>query len=153
MLIGADGQGIWINESRNIGFGHRRLSILDLSDVAKQPMPYLNERYWITLNGEIYNFLEIKDELKLKGFSFATESDTEVILAAYHEWGENCHHKFNGMWAFAIYDSLNKQFFSQGIGSGLNLYILQMRSSLFLHQKSRLFIKSWVIIILLMKLL
>lgn len=87
-----------------VAFGHRRLSILDLSDLGHQPMSYL-DRYWIVYNGEVYNHIEIKIELEDKGYSFASHSDTEVILAAYHEWGESCVNKFNGMWAFLIFDA------------------------------------------------
>jgi len=109
---GPDGRGIFID--RNIGFGHRRLSILDLSKKAKCPMNSgikTNNRYWITFNGEIYNFIEIRDELKQKGYSFSTDSDTEVVLKSYIEWGESCQYKFNGMWAFAILDNLEKSIF------------------------------------------
>ena len=95
----------------NSAFLHRRLSILDLSDAGHQPMPYLNERYWITLNGEIYNYLEIKDELSTKGYEFKSNSDTEVVLASYAEWGADCVSRFNGMWAFAIWDSLKEEVF------------------------------------------
>lgn len=84
-------------------FGHRRLTILDLNITGHQPMSYLN-RYWIVYNGEIYNYLEIKQELEENGLLFKTKSDTEVILASYHKWGPECLKKFNGMWAFAIYD-------------------------------------------------
>jgi asparagine synthase (glutamine-hydrolysing) len=89
---------------------HRRLSIIDLSDSGHQPMNYA-DRYWITLNGEIYNYLEIKEELRSKGYSFKSTSDTEILLAAYIEWGEDCIQRFNGMWAFAIWDSKENSFF------------------------------------------
>jgi asparagine synthase (glutamine-hydrolysing) len=108
---GPDGRGVWLNEQQNVGLGHRRLSILDLSEAGKQPMTNENNRYWITFNGEIYNFLEIKAELAKKGYAFRTNSDTEVILAAYHEWGEEMQHTFNGMWALAIYDTENHSLF------------------------------------------
>lgn len=88
---------------KNVGFGHRRLSILDLSDIGKQPMSYL-DRYHITYNGEIYNYLEIKSELLLLGYTFKSETDTEVIMAAYDAWGLECLQHFNGMWAFALLD-------------------------------------------------
>ena len=84
---------------------HRRLSILDLSPNGHQPMSYLNRRYWIAYNGEIYNFIEIREELKALGYEFLSNSDTEVILASYVEWGNECLNKFNGMWAFIIYDN------------------------------------------------
>lgn len=84
-------------------FGHRRLSILDLSADGHQPMVYLN-KYTITYNGEIYNYLELKKELLDEGYTFSSDTDTEVILASYDKWGENCVSKFNGMWAFSLYD-------------------------------------------------
>lgn len=105
---GPDGSGFFCN--KEIYLGHRRLSILDLSKKAKQPMAY-NNRYQITFNGEIYNFLEIKNELLQKGYSFKSDSDTEVILASYVEWREKCLNKFNGMWALAIWDEKEKELF------------------------------------------
>lgn len=99
------------NQKALIAFGHRRLSILDLSPAGHQPMSYANGRYWIVLNGEIYNYIEIRVELMNKGYQFFSNSDTEVILAAYQEWGIDCQHKFNGMWAFAIYDTLKMEIF------------------------------------------
>ena len=106
---GPDGEGTF--QSPDIFLGHRRLAILDLSDKGKQPMPYANDRYQITYNGEIYNFIEIRDELKKLGHTFRSESDTEVILASFVEWGETCVQKFNGMWAFAIWDTKSKELF------------------------------------------
>lgn len=106
---GPDGSGIW--HSNEITLGHRRLSILDLSDQAKQPMPSQDQRYWITFNGEIYNFVELRGELESLGYRFRSASDTEVILAAYDAWGEACQLKFNGMWAFAIWDTRDKSLF------------------------------------------
>lgn len=88
-----------------LGFMHRRLSILDLSDAGKQPLSYNDERFWITYNGEIYNYIELREELQSLGYSFSTQTDTEIILAAYQAWGKSCLHRLNGMWAFAIYDS------------------------------------------------
>lgn len=106
---GPDGDGIVIFD--NAVLAHRRLSIFDLSDNASQPMSYANKRYWITYNGEIYNFYELRNELIDLGFSFKSKSDTEVILAAYQIWGESCQNRFNGMWAFAIWDTLAKTLF------------------------------------------
>ncbi len=106
---GPDGRGI--ERLEGITLGHRRLAILDLSENGRQPMSYADGRYWITYNGEIYNFLEIRAELVDKGHVFRSESDTEVILAAFVEWGEECLHRFNGMWAFAIWDNLEKTLF------------------------------------------
>lgn len=106
---GPDGSGVW--HTPDITLGHRRLSILDLSDQGKQPMPSRDQRYWITFNGEIYNFVELRAELEGRGYAFRSASDTEVILAAYEVWGPDCQLKFNGMWAFAIWDSREKTLF------------------------------------------
>jgi asparagine synthase (glutamine-hydrolysing) len=97
---GPDAEGFYYHE--NVGFGHRRLSILELSELGSQPMKYSD--YVITYNGEVYNYIEIREELIGKGYQFKSNSDTEVILAAYQEWGFDCVHHFNGMWAFAIHD-------------------------------------------------
>ena len=106
---GPDGWGLWQEEGATLG--HRRLAILDLSENGKQPMSYADERYWITFNGEIYNFLEIRQELRTLGHSFKSDSDTEVILAAFLQWGEKTLLKFNGMWAFAIWDKKERKLF------------------------------------------
>ncbi|MCR4922829.1 MAG: asparagine synthase (glutamine-hydrolyzing) [Lachnospiraceae bacterium] len=106
---GPDDRGIWQEEG--ISLGHRRLSILDLSEKGRQPMFYGNNRYVLVFNGEIYNFLEIRAELETLGYSFESDSDSEVILASYIEWGEECLKKFNGMWAFSIWDRTKKQLF------------------------------------------
>ncbi len=90
-----------------IGLGHRRLSIIDLSESGHQPMSYDGGKFWIVFNGEIYNYREIRKELELEGFSFKSSSDTEVILASYKKWGRNCLSKFNGMFSFVIYDKNN----------------------------------------------
>ncbi|MBK93918.1 MAG: asparagine synthase (glutamine-hydrolyzing) [Rickettsiales bacterium] len=105
---GPDSGDIWQNEQ--ISLGHRRLSILDISDLASQPMHYKN-RYHITFNGEIYNFLEIKESLENLGFRFKTLSDTEVLLYSFVQWGEECVNKLNGMWAFGIWDSHERKLF------------------------------------------
>jgi asparagine synthase (glutamine-hydrolysing) len=106
---GPDSFGIYHKDE--FTFGHRRLAILDLSESGQQPMPYLKERYWTVFNGEIYNFLEIKKKLETFGYKFYTQSDTEVVLAAYDKWQEKCLNKFNGMWALAIYDTKKKELF------------------------------------------
>lgn len=98
---GPDGEGYYFGD--NFAFGHRRLSIIDLSDQANQPMRYL-EDFVITFNGAIYNYIELKAELQSFGYKFITDSDTEVILAAYVHWGKECVKRFNGMWAFSIFD-------------------------------------------------
>ena len=94
----------------NLALGHRRLSIIDLSEAGHQPFIYAG-RYVVVYNGEIYNYKEIREELKGFGYSFASESDTEVLAASYDKWGADCLSRFNGMWAFAIYDRLEKKLF------------------------------------------
>ncbi|HUK56421.1 MAG TPA: asparagine synthase (glutamine-hydrolyzing) [Nitrospiria bacterium] len=106
---GPDGSGIY--RDGNVGLGHRRLSILDLSDNGVQPLTYGDGKYWIVFNGEIYNFLEIRRDLTAKGHRFRSETDTEVLVAAYAQWGADCLTKFNGMWAFAIYDRTERVLF------------------------------------------
>jgi len=108
---GPDGGGIYLDDEIEMGFGHRRLAILDIGESGHQPMTYGNGRYCITFNGEIYNFLELRAELVKLGHCFRTESDTEVVLAAYAEWGQDCQLRFNGMWAFAIWDSSERHLF------------------------------------------
>lgn len=104
---GPDEEGIYTDDS--VSLGHRRLAIIDLSEQAGQPMQY--KHFVIVFNGEIYNYLEIRSELKLLNHHFDTNSDTEVILHAYEEWGTDCLHHFNGMWAFCIYDNKKQQLF------------------------------------------
>lgn len=101
---GPDGNGTLFKTTPtgNIGLGHVRLSILDLSDLGKQPMIY--EYLSIILNGEVYNFKTIQSELVQLGYTFDSNSDTEVVLKAFHAWGMKCVEKFSGMFAFAIYD-------------------------------------------------
>lgn len=101
----------YANESR-IALGHRRLSIVDLSPAGHQPMSYQNGRFWIVYNGEIYNWKELRSELELFGHTFASHSDTEVILASYAQWGKECLHRFNGMWAFVIFDTQEQILFA-----------------------------------------
>ena len=102
---GPDDEGIWISDCKRIGLAHRRLSIIDLSSTGHQPMLDSTNNYVIVYNGEIYNYLDIKKQLMDKGHIFNSSSDTEVILNSYREWGTNCIEKFNGMFAFALYDT------------------------------------------------
>jgi asparagine synthase (glutamine-hydrolysing) len=101
---GPDDQGIYEDESAGIILGHRRLSIIDLSEKGHQPMPDIHRRAWITFNGEIYNYPELKEELIKTGAIFYSNTDTEVILAAYLQWGTKAFSKLRGMFAFALYD-------------------------------------------------
>jgi asparagine synthase (glutamine-hydrolysing) len=104
---GPDGEGIWQHTSRTLGFGHRRLSVIDLT-TGQQPMRDARGN-WITYNGEIYNYLELRRELG--EHRFVTTSDTEVILAAYEQWGPDCVRRLRGMFAFAIWDQANQTLF------------------------------------------
>jgi asparagine synthase (glutamine-hydrolysing) len=110
---GPDGKGEFFDAKNKASLGHRRLSIIDLSNNGSQPMNYTHKgkNAVIVFNGEIYNFSEIKEELSSKGYKFKSTSDTEVILASYLEWGKECVKKFNGMWAFCIYDPKKKILF------------------------------------------
>lgn len=108
---GPDHEGQWINDEKNIALGHRRLSIIDLSEAASQPMIY-EGRFVIVHNGELYNYIEIKNELQQKGFSFKTNSDTEVIAAAYSQWNKECLQRFDGMFSFAIWDIKTRTLFA-----------------------------------------
>ena len=103
---GPDGEGHWIE--RNIGIGHRRLAIIDLTSAGKQPMVCPNNRYVLSYNGEIYNFLELRKELETLGCSFRSQSDSEIVLNSFAHWGTNCLQKFNGMFAFVIWDRKEK---------------------------------------------
>jgi asparagine synthase (glutamine-hydrolysing) len=107
---GPDGSGHWISEDGQVAFGHRRLSILDLSESGAQPMHYL-DRYTITFNGEIYNYIEIREKLLAKGYQFMSHSDTEVLLALYDHKKETCLDELDGMFAFAIHDRVSKKVF------------------------------------------
>jgi asparagine synthase (glutamine-hydrolysing) len=101
---GPDDEGTYVDS--NVSLGHRRLAIIDLSQLGHQPMAYERDgrRVIVTYNGEIFNFREVRDELAARGYRFRSESDTEVILASYLEWGADCVHRFNGMWAFGLYE-------------------------------------------------
>ncbi len=104
---GPDYRGTWLNNP--VCLGHNRLSIIDLSDAANQPMHYLG--LTISYNGEVYNYIELREELEKLGYVFTTHGDTEVILAAYHKWGRDCVNRFIGMWGFAIWDSRTQELF------------------------------------------
>ncbi len=101
---GPDDAGVYLNEGSHLAFGHRRLSLIDLSEAGHQPMFSKENNLVIVFNGEIYNYLTIQAELNLLGHQFISHSDTEVIIAAYEQWGVDCFEKFNGMFALAIYD-------------------------------------------------
>lgn len=107
---GPDDEGVFIEE--NVGLGFVRLSIIDLSPAGHQPMFSEDRRYVIVFNGEIFNYIELRQELKALGHSFKTNTDIEVLLAAWLQWGNDCLHRFNGMWAFLIFDRIEKKVFA-----------------------------------------
>lgn len=122
----------YVGEAHNLAFGHRRLSIIDLSNAGHGPMGYSQGELWISYNGEVYNYLELRAELEEIGYRFETSTDTEVVLAAYSEWGENCLSKLNGMWAFAIWDRTRKQLFCARDRFGIKPFYYYWDGKLFL---------------------
>lgn len=137
---GPDGRGIFCNKT--IALGHCRLSLLDLSDAAAQPMQYKN--YVISYNGEIYNFNEIKKELISKSHTFLTQSDTEVILHAFEEWGVQAFSRFNGMFAFALLDQNNNDLYLVRDPNGIKpLYYYAIEKQLIFASETKAF-KSFV---------
>ena len=107
---GPDSGDYVLLHNETVALGHRRLSILDLSAAGCQPMQYADGRYTMVYNGEVFNFLELRVELEKAGYGFRTNTDTEVILAAYDHWGKDCLYHFNGMWAIGIWDDVEKEF-------------------------------------------
>lgn len=108
---GPDDAGEWWSDNGHVGLAHRRLSILDLSPLGHQPMHLPRQGLSIVFNGEIYNFADLRHELESLGYSFRSHSDTEVLLAAYAQWGGDCLNHLNGMFAFALYDAPNQRLF------------------------------------------
>lgn len=108
---GPDDAGIYYDDSKNLSLGHTRLSIIDLSNHAHQPMCDSDDKYVLVFNGEIYNYQEIKKELISLGRDFNTSSDTEVVLKSFMQWGEKCAEKFRGMFAFCVYDKKKEVLF------------------------------------------
>jgi asparagine synthase (glutamine-hydrolysing) len=106
---GPDGEGVFADNGAALG--SRRLAVIDLSDAGLQPMASADDRLHIVHNGEVYNYRELRSELEANGHGFRTNTDTEVVLAAYRHWGEDCTERFNGMWAFAIWDSVERRLF------------------------------------------
>ena len=107
---GPDDAGLYYAPAEGVALGHRRLSIIDLSDAGHQPFMSSDGRFVLVFNGEIYNYREIKEELKYF-YNFKTQTDTEVLLASYAQWGIGCLKKLNGMFAFAILDKREKKLF------------------------------------------
>jgi asparagine synthase (glutamine-hydrolysing) len=130
----------------HMAFAHRRLSIIDLSEAGHQPMCDINAQYWITFNGEIYNYIELREELKNKGHHFVTQTDTEVIIESYKEWGVDCLHKFNGMFAFALLDRKNNKVFCGRDRVGVKpFYFVNTTNFFAFASEYKAFIKSGLI--------
>ena len=108
---GPDHRGVWSDPSCGVSLGQARLAVLDLSQAGNGPTAWRDERYWIAYNGEVYNFLELRRELELGGCRFRSVSDAEVVLAAFERWGAGCLERFIGMFAFAIWDALERRLF------------------------------------------
>ncbi len=126
---GPDGKGYYTRKS--VALGHRRLAILDLSEAGHQPMVSSDGRFVIVYNGEIYNYLELRDELRQGGWTPRSDSDTEVMLEAYRVWGAGCVERFNGMWACAIYDTLREEVFFSRDRFGIKPLYYLLRSDCF----------------------
>jgi len=127
----------------NLAFTHRRLSIIDISESGHQPMCDWDKKIWITFNGEIYNYIELRNELLASGHRFYSQSDTEVILQCYLKWGEACVEKFNGMWSFCIYDSIRQVCFLSRDRTGVKpLYYVHTSAFFVFASEQKALIKS-----------
>jgi len=139
---GPDAAGVYVED--NIGLGHCRLAIIDLA-TGDQPMQNQGATIAITFNGEIYNYIELRKELESLGRKFKTDSDTEVALQAYEEWGIECQSRFNGMWAFAIWDSRNKSMFLSRDRCGEKpLYYSNYNGSFYFGSEAKSLLKAGV---------
>lgn len=132
---GPDNQAVQWFKAYNSGLGHARLSIIDLSESANQPMNDRNSGNWIIFNGEIFNYKDIKKELEAKGYTFFTYSDTEVLLTSYLFWGENCLDHFNGMYSFVIYNERSRRLFAARDRLGIKPFY-------YYHKNNKLIIAS-----------
>ena len=119
------------NTKSNLALSNRRLAIIDLSPAGHQPMADENRTIWIVHNGEIYNFKEIRNELRTIGYKFFSDSDTEVIINAYKEWNQNCLRKFNGMWAFCIWDVKKQELFCARDRLGIKPFYFYFSNGIF----------------------
>lgn len=135
---GPDDEGIYSNPEGSLAFGHRRLSLIDLTPGGHQPMAYQQEQIIITYNGELYNYLSLKDDLKILGYSFQSQSDTEVILAAYAAWGTSAFKRFAGMFAFALYDQQKNEVYLVRDQTGIKpLYYAQVDGAIYFASEVR----------------
>jgi len=138
---GPDAEDSYVSGSTGLGF--RRLSIIDLSSNSDQPMYSSDKRYVVVFNGEIYNFIELRDELVKKGHVFRSTGDTEVLLYSFLEWGYECLSRLNGMWAFLIYDSVERIIFGSRDRFGVKpLYRYESKSYSFYASEIKAIIAS-----------
>ena len=142
-MRGPDDQGVWISEDRRLALSHRRLSILDVSSRGHQPMISPDGRQVIVYNGEIYNFRELRTGLEQEGDRFVTGTDTEVILAAYKRYGVECLPRFNGMFAFAIWDEEDRSLFLARDRFGVKPLLYHWQGGLFLFASEMKAIKAF----------
>jgi asparagine synthase (glutamine-hydrolysing) len=137
---GPDDEGIYVDPEFPIVFGHRRLSLIDLSPGGHQPMMYGNDQYIISYNGELYNYLDLKEDLKILGYQFRSSSDTEVILAAFSAWGVNAFKRFAGMFAFALLDRQKNSVYLVRDQTGIKpLYYSQIKDSVYFASEVKAF--------------
>jgi asparagine synthase (glutamine-hydrolysing) len=137
---GPDDEGIYLDEHYPLALGHRRLSFLDLSPAGHQPMQDIEGKLQLIFNGEIYNFIQLKNELKAAGHSFKNSSDTEVILKAYLQWGTGCFERFNGMFSLALFDQRSSQLILARDHAGIKpLYYSIAKDTLYFASEVRAF--------------
>lgn len=137
---GPDGEGQWVHQ--NVGIGHRRLAIIDLSEAAAQPMLSVDQRYILSYNGEIYNYKEIREELEVLGYKFYSQSDTEVLLASLIVWREKALIKFNGMFAFVFFDKIKNEILLARDRYGIKPLYYSLQDSLFAFGSEQKAIKA-----------
>ena len=137
-LIKIEFSNVDLSKNYNMIIGHKRLKVIDVSDNGAQPMNFSD--YWITYNGEIYNYIEIKNELIANGYTFKSYSDTEVILKAYDLWGMKCVEKFNGMWSFVIFNTRKEEIFVSNDRFGIKpLYYFNRKNHLIFSSELKQF--------------
>jgi len=143
---GPDDRGIYISNDRYVALAHTRLAILDLTSAGHQPMTIDGDRYWITFNGEIYNFLELRQQLEAQGEKFTSHTDTEVILRLYRHKGKNCVYDLRGMFAFAIWDDYQKTVFLARDALGIKpLFYSQLQNCLVFASEVRAILASQLV--------
>jgi asparagine synthase (glutamine-hydrolysing) len=139
-------ESVLTHTSYQLGLAHRRLAIIDLTASGHQPLCDLQSKYWITFNGEIYNYLELKQELSTLGHTFFSSSDTEVLVKAYQQWGQACLQKLNGMWAFCIYDMEKQILFCSRDRLGVKpFYFCNSQQHFSFASEQKAFVKSGIV--------